>query len=585
MGIWEWDLASGVVTWSDGLYHLLGIEPGSVPASHDLFVSKVHPEDRAGHEAAGRALVTSGGTVDHAFRIVRCDGAIRWMANKGEVFNDCAGKPSWAAGALFDITELREAQFDLAVREERYRALAAANAIGEWRATATGEIIEADFWMDFTGQSESECLGDGWLDAVHPDDREAISALWHEALRLGCSVEFTCRARQRSGEDRWVLTKAIPLRNPDGSVREWVGSAEDIHLRREAEENLRVNENRLRLALDAARTITWDYDIRTGQVTRSGNAPEVLGLGSEPIENFFQRIHPEDSIRLRDALHRTVETGERYDVEYRLTDRSGRTRWLHARGEVLRNAHKPPDRIIGVTFDVTAEKEAELHQRRTREELDEVTARLCALGAATGGFIWTSGPDGKVKDMPAWREFTGQTIKEIQGWGWLNAIHPADRERARAVMQRLMDKHLCESIEYRVRARTGEYRWFRCRAAPVVRPDGSVAEWVGILEQLRDPVATDCGNAGRASGGFDDRQPQLISGAQVRAARAIVNWSVRDLAEASGVSSSTIRRIEENAGFPETRDGRKLEVIRSMLESAGVEFLPAVDGKGGVRPA
>ncbi len=119
-----------------------------------------------------------------------------------------------------------------------------------------------------------------------------------------------------------------------------------------------------------------------------------------------------------------------------------------------------------------------------------------------------------------------------------------------------------------------------------MRRDGSVVEWVGVSKQLRDPVSTtDSADSGASLAGLGDGEPQLISGAQVRAARAIVNWSVRDLAEASGVSSSTIRRIEEDAGFPETRDGRKLDVIRSTLEAAGVEFLPTVHGKGGVRPA
>jgi transcriptional regulator with XRE-family HTH domain len=63
-----------------------------------------------------------------------------------------------------------------------------------------------------------------------------------------------------------------------------------------------------------------------------------------------------------------------------------------------------------------------------------------------------------------------------------------------------------------------------------------------------------------------------------------VGWSVRDLAEASGVSGSTIRRIEEDDGLPETRDTRKLNMIRQTLEQAGVVFLPGPEGKGGVRP-
>jgi PAS domain S-box-containing protein len=582
VGTWEWDFASGDARWSDGLYHLLGIEPGTVPASYDLFLSKVHPEDRPANETAGRVMMTEGGTVDDAFRIIRADGAVRWMANKGEVFNDAAGKPSWAAGALFDITEIREAQLELAVREERYRALATVNSLGQWRATPDGAMIECEWWSAFTGQPADACLGHGWLRDVHPDDRDSLAEVWREAIRIGCSAEYSFRVRHHSGAYHWILAKAVPIKNRDGSVREWIGSDEDIHSRRKAEEDLRVNENRLRLALEAARTITWDYDIRTGYITRSPNAPDVLGFGSGSVEEFFSRIHRDDSIRLQDALPQTLENGDRYDFEYRIVDPFGRTRWLRARGELLRNARKRPDRMIGVTFDVTSEKEAGLDQRRTREELDELTARWHALGVATGGFVWACSPEGKVVDMPALREFTGFSLREIQGWGWLNAIHPADRERIREVMQSLIDGQASTMVDYRVRNVAGDYRWFRSRGAPVVRPDGSVAEWIGISEPLGgSPAATDRHGDARTAPLPSGPGPQLISGAQVRAARAIVNWSVRDLAEASGVSSSTIRRIEEDAGFPETRDARKLDVIRSTLESAGVEFLAAMDGKRG----
>ncbi|HEY7383428.1 MAG TPA: PAS domain-containing protein [Beijerinckiaceae bacterium] len=584
VGTWEWDFSTRAFTWSDGVYRLLGLAPGSVPATYDLFMSKVHPDDRFGSEAERIAALGNGGIIDSEFRILRADGEVRWLANKGEVFADSAGKLSWASGALFDITNIREAQLDLGAREERYRALATVNSLGEWRGDPSGKIVEAKFWTAFTGQSDKECADEGWLSAVHPDDVASISALWHEALKLGCGVEFTYRVRHRSGDYRWLRTKAVPLKHPDGSIREWVGSDEDITPSRKAEENLRANENRLRLALEAARTITWDYDMCTGHITRSQNAPQVLGFGSGPVDDFFSRVHPEDSIRVREALRRTLDLGERYDVEYRVLDSSGRTRWLHARGEVLQTAHKRPDRMIGVTFDITTEKEADLDQRRAREELDDMVARLHALGqAAGGGFVWTSDPTGQVGgDVEGWRAFTGQSPKEVQGWGWLNAVHPADRERVREVMQQLIDTQGPQTVDYRLRHHSGEYRWFRSRAAPVLRRDRTVAEWIGMCEPLKGGVQ---GNGGEmpAQVGFED-QPQLISGSQMRAARAIVGWSVRDLAEASGVSGSTIRRIEEDDGLPETRDTRKLNMIRQTLEQAGVVFLPGPEGKGGVRP-
>jgi PAS domain S-box-containing protein len=198
-----------------------------------------------------------------------------------------------------------------------------------------------------------------------------------------------------------------------------------------------------------------------------------------------------------------------------------------------------------------------------------------------GGIVWTANPHGKMTNAPAWGELTGQTTDEASGWGWLNAVHPNDRERVRDIMQRLMDTNVGQMAEYRVRTRSDGYKWFRSRAATVFSNDGSVIEWIGILEPLQQPFVGSnqniegplAGTAGLA----------LIAGYQVRAARAILNWSVRDLAEASGVSSSTIRRIEDDKGIPENRDLSKLQNIREALETAGVEFTPAPDGKVGLR--
>ena len=581
VGNWEWDFASGAATWSDGLYRLLGIEPGAGKASYELFLNSIHPEDRAAALADGAAAVREGRNIDAVYRVVKQDGEIRWLASKGEVFTEPDGTPSWAAGALFDITEIREVQRELVAWEERYRALATANSLGEWRATASGDIVEADFWGAFTGQSPAERQGSGWILAIHPDDVASVTATWREALRIGSATEFSYRARHNSGEYRWVLTKAVPIKNPDGSVREWVGTDEDIQARRAAQENLRINEERLRLALDAGHMVTWDYDIRTGYVTRSANAVEVLGAGSGPFEEIGRSIHPEDVARVRAALRRTHDSGDRYDIEYRIVDAAGATKWVRVRGAMLRNAHQDPQRIIGITFDITPEKKAEQEAQKARQELSLFRSRLEALASLTGGMVWSASPDAKIADIPAWRKFTGQSAEELQGWGWWNAIHPADRERLREALQRLIDSRSIQSAEYRVRSSTGDYVWFRSYAAPVLAADGSVLEWIGTSSPLKASVADDPAQRLDAAWVPTD----LISGCQVRAARAIVRWSVRDLAVASGVSSSTIRRIEEDDGLAETRDTRKLGVLRATLEKAGVEFIPSPDGKGGVRPA
>ncbi|MXQ10696.1 PAS domain-containing protein [Microvirga makkahensis] len=587
-GAWEWDFLSGAVTWSDAVFRLLGLEPGSVPPSYEFFVSRIHPDDRRAAEAIS-FMAHSGQTLSAAFRIIRPDDTVRWVTSLGEAFHDESGKLAWASGMLIDVTDLREAQFELATREARYEALVRANSLGQWRASPEGEIFEAEYWCEFTGQSEEEARNFGWLDAIHPEDADAVSATWRDAIRIGCSTQFSYRARHRTGEYRWLITKMVPIKNADGSVREWVGSSEDIHRWREAQEALRINEERLRLALEGARMATWDYDHERGHITRSANSTDIHGMGSGPASEFFARIHPDDRSSVKRALEAMLETGSRLQILYRIIDPNSNLKWLYSSGSLLRSVRKGSNRIIGVTLDITSQKMAEGRCRETEAAYEKTTSALReleerhrALQGVAGDIVWSAGPEGKVADMPEWREFTGLRIDQIRGWGWLNAIHPADRERTRDSLEHVIDERSCQVFECRVRDRDGAYHWMRMRIAPVLAQDGTCREWIGACHKIKvvlpekSRVLTD---APRDTKCQDSAAGRLLPW-QIRAARAILGWSARELAEASGVSVSTVRRIEE----AQSHDARMFAAVRSALEQAGVGFSVTPDGRRTVAP-
>jgi hypothetical protein len=118
----------------------------------------------------------------------------------------------------------------------------------------------------------------------------------------------------------------------------------------------------------------------------------------------------------------------------------------------------------------------------------------------------------------------------------------------------------------------GSYQWRRCYAAPLINADGTVREWVGFslyIHQHR--VAAGSGT-------------KLITGAQTRAARGILNWSVRNLADRAGLSTGVVRRIEEQDGVAKNADEAVFK-IKDALSAGGVEFFVLPDGEAGVFPA
>jgi hypothetical protein len=126
-------------------------------------------------------------------------------------------------------------------------------------------------------------------------------------------------------------------------------------------------------------------------------------------------------------------------------------------------------------------------------------------------------------------------------------------------------------FEFRLRRADGVYRWVRARGVPV-KKDGTLRDWVCVCVDIHDQRVWP-----------SPENISTITGAQLRAGRAILNWAVRDLADAARVSVSTIRRLEETNG-PPTDQEDALIPLREALETAGVEFLFPPLGKPGVRP-
>jgi PAS domain S-box-containing protein len=149
VGSWEWDLVSGVVSWSDELYRIYGIEPRSKTITLDVFMASLLEQDRPRIQAAIQAAIAHGGRFSYRERIARPDGSIRVLDTIGEVLPDANGKPVSLLGTCRDVTE--EARAAKAQhRSERVQAgerralelLASGAALGDVLATIVGFIEE-----------------------------------------------------------------------------------------------------------------------------------------------------------------------------------------------------------------------------------------------------------------------------------------------------------------------------------------------------------------------------------------------------------------------------------------------------------
>lgn len=128
-------------------------------------------------------------------------------------------------------------------------------------------------------------------------------------------------------------------------------------------------------------------------------------------------------------------------------------------------------------------------QKQAAAELRQSEKRYRGLTEAISSVVWTAAANGAIVEMQHWSELTGQTQNQYQGYGWLDVLHPDDRETTRATWVQAMDNRQVLDVEYRVRNRNGRYRWYHARGAPVVDEDGSVREWIGICIDIDERKA------------------------------------------------------------------------------------------------
>src|SRR6185436_4981539 len=135
-----------------------------------------------------------------------------------------------------DVSDKQRAQRMLLESERRLRSLVEATAAAVWKTDPRGQIVaEEDDWRLLTGQSFDEMKGSGWLDAVHPDDREQTAAIWRKALAAGSICEMEHRVRTPTGEYREMFARAVPVFDSTGQIEEWVGTHTDATARKYAE--------------------------------------------------------------------------------------------------------------------------------------------------------------------------------------------------------------------------------------------------------------------------------------------------------------------------------------------------------------
>ena len=244
---------------------------------------------------------------------------------------------------------------------------------------------------------------------------------------------------------------------------------------------LRRSERSFQLILDSGQV--WDWNIATNTMRY---APTYLKrLGVDPAEQdlaraFFDNIVPEDLGKVKAALKAHLKHREPYHLKFRLRDAEGNVHWMVTRGLAFWDKNGRALYMAGTTMDISDRVALEEERHRTLQQLD-------AVANASSVLFWTTNVDGEASWFNRrWLAFTGRTLEQELGHGWLQAVHPDDQERKLAFLALMRSGQASVSAEVRLRNQEGTYRWMMVQCLALKGEHQETTGYIGSCVDVSD---------------------------------------------------------------------------------------------------
>jgi diguanylate cyclase (GGDEF)-like protein/PAS domain S-box-containing protein len=531
--MWEHDLQTDRLIWDEGMFALTGVARESFSGRGADWLAIVHPDDLPAMTVRAQDAIDGAMPTEYRFRIVRPDGAIRWIAARSDMIKDPDGGAHVMVGVSYDVTEREEAE--RAAREAARQAEADRDrlirltsnspaASFEYRHDVDGKIS----WPFFSGNMpgilgvSGEAIRDDGQAAfvtVHPDDLghlvEAIET--SQATLRPFSARY--RIRHPALGARWIRADSLPVREPDGATH-WFGNLHDVteleeserralqaaddlssanEALREAKAALERQALLLRTATSHGNVGLWSANVATGDAWWNETVGRWTGLpcaenlnDTASVLAYF--VHPDDAPGFGSAVAAALAhpTGH-FEFPHRQARSGGGWRHVTAVGSVIRNIEGEPV-LHGALIDVHDVVEKERALERALADARDAHHRLDTLTESVPGGLYefVLHADGRMTvpyaNEAALRIF-GSAFDELRGDARIafRRIDPEDLVTLNEAIA--VSAATLEPFGLRLRWKTDEgVRWLSLQSRPERRPDGSTV-WYGALLDVTTDIA------------------------------------------------------------------------------------------------
>lgn len=303
-------------------------------------------------------------------RFIHKLGYLVWARLTLSLVRDEHGKPNYEIAIIEDITERKNMESQAILNEAKLKAIFDSAPAGIFVSDKLGKLeylnqAGIEIWGEFRAVDSTNHYGEyrgWWLESGKPIDAHEWALA--RAVEKGENVKpARARIEDFSGNEKYILMAANPIRGKKGEIIGGVGTNQDITEVIRAERELEKSQEQLSLAVKYARVGFFDWNLITDHLVFSDQMMKDWGIQpgtyGEKIEAALEIIHPEDRDRVKQLIHEAINQHKPYDIEYRVVHPDGKIVWADVHGVVTYQADGTPIRMFGTSVDITNRKRAE----------------------------------------------------------------------------------------------------------------------------------------------------------------------------------------------------------------------------------
>ena len=397
--VWEWDLETDILHWNPQFGMTFGANGMESTRGVEAWSRRIHPDDRDRVLARLQVFIASTETQwANEYRFQCAEGHYADVLDRAFAIRNGDGRPIRMLGAMVDLSSQK--QVERRITESQQFLQATLNSLSAHIAILDHQgvvIATNEAWTRFAleneGAMEACSVGSSYLEVCDRSSELGVP----EAESMGQGIRSVLRGDQAlftqeypchsPSTERWFIARVT--RFSGGGPARVVVAHEDITARRQAENALRLSEERYQLAVEGSGAGLWDCDVKSGRLYASPRCWELLGYTTLPqltvrVPLFLRAVHPADAQRVKSAIAAHLHRRVPYELEYRLRSANGDYVWVRASGQALWNSQGRPYRMAGSIVDITPQKKAEAEKGALESQLRQAQ-KMESVGTLAGG--------------------------------------------------------------------------------------------------------------------------------------------------------------------------------------------------------